>query len=207
MIRWAESDWSVGEAEAVQTEPVSLASVKAHLRISDDLEDTTLEALVAAVRGTLERQYGLSLVTRDWLLKLDRFPTGDTPIRIPIGPVLALKSVRYRDEESNWTELAGCQCDLAAHPAVSRLGPPIDTDWPETDGGLAAVEVTVQAGWSADIDNPLPANVIHGILLMVGQLYAHREPVIAGTTPVPVPMTVDWIMGPLRTEWKFGNTL
>lgn len=44
------------------------------------------------------------------------------------------------------------------------------------------------------VDGLLPSAIVHSILLMVGNLYANREPV-AYTSVVKVPYTIDYLLG------------
>lgn len=44
------------------------------------------------------------------------------------------------------------------------------------------------------VDGFLPSAIVHSILLMVGNLYANREPV-AYTSVVKVPYTIDYLLG------------
>ena len=58
-----------------------------------------------------------------------------------------------------------------------------------------AVEHTLNTPLSSLLkDGLLPKSVIHSILLMVGNLYANREPV-AFTNPVKVPYTLEYLLG------------
>ena len=44
------------------------------------------------------------------------------------------------------------------------------------------------------VDGKLPSAILHSILLMVGNLYANREPV-AYTSVTKVPFTLDYLLG------------
>ncbi len=52
-------------------EALTLADVKAHLRLEDGNEDPLLAALIATAREHLERSTGLCLITQTWRLYLD----------------------------------------------------------------------------------------------------------------------------------------
>src|SRR5690606_27665590 len=55
-------------------EPVTLAELKAHLRLEHDSEDALLNGLNRAAREDLERTTGLALIDQNWRLALDKWP-------------------------------------------------------------------------------------------------------------------------------------
>lgn len=58
-----------------------------------------------------------------------------------------------------------------------------------------AVEQTLSIPLSSLLkDGLIPKSVIHSILLLIGNLYANREPV-SFTTPVKIPYTIDYLLG------------
>jgi hypothetical protein len=59
---------------APETEPVSVAEAKAHLRLDADDDDATVAALIQAARQHVEKTCRRGLVTQTWELVLERFP-------------------------------------------------------------------------------------------------------------------------------------
>ena len=55
-------------------EPVTLAEVKAHLRLDHASEDELLGGLIRAAREEVERATGLALIDQDWRLVIDEWP-------------------------------------------------------------------------------------------------------------------------------------
>ncbi|NWG92645.1 MAG: phage head-tail connector protein [Parvularculaceae bacterium] len=72
-------------------EPVSLAELKAHLKIDGADEDALLSGLILAARRTLEAKFGLALVAQTWRLALDAAPAA--PVVLSLSPVLSIDSV------------------------------------------------------------------------------------------------------------------
>jgi uncharacterized phiE125 gp8 family phage protein len=64
--------------EGPAVEPVSLADMKAHLRVDDDAEDALIEGLVKAARLMVEAASRRLLVSQTWRVLLDRWPEGGT---------------------------------------------------------------------------------------------------------------------------------
>lgn len=74
-------------------EPLTLAEVKAHLRLDGAEEDVLLLSLIRTARQFIERETGLCLITQSWRLYLDRWPRNGV-IRLLRSPVQVIQSVR-----------------------------------------------------------------------------------------------------------------
>lgn len=82
-------------------EPVSVAEVKLHARISHAVEDSILEKWVAAARIEAENYQRRAYLGQIWELGLDIFPA--VPIYLPRPPLMQLISIKcydYADEET-----------------------------------------------------------------------------------------------------------
>src|SRR5262245_19607029 len=79
------------------TEPLTLADVKAHTRVDGNDEDAFLTRAIRAARQVIEgpNGAGLVLVASRWRLALDCMPA---EIAIPMGPVLSIDAITWRDE-------------------------------------------------------------------------------------------------------------
>ncbi|MGG2476239.1 head-tail connector protein, partial [Rhizobium sp. BR5] len=75
-----------------QVEPLTLAEVKAHLRLDTAEEDALLAALIRTAREHLERTTGLCLIRQTWRLYLDRWPPNGV-ILIGKGPVQVIETI------------------------------------------------------------------------------------------------------------------
>ncbi|AOF89273.1 phage gp6-like head-tail connector family protein [Sinorhizobium sp. RAC02] len=99
-------------------EPITLAEVKAHLRLETSDEDALLAALIRAAREHLEGQTGLCLIVRPLRLYLDDWPENKV-IQIARGPVQTIETVTVYDALGDPVEadVAGYLLDGAARPA------------------------------------------------------------------------------------------
>ncbi len=108
------------------TEPLSLDEVKEHLRIESSAEDALLQVYIEAVREICEHNTSRVLITQTWETVFDRFPglvlessglDGEVltlsrtqrqglGLTLPIGPIQAVESIRYRDHNGEWQTLA-----------------------------------------------------------------------------------------------------
>lgn len=179
------------------TTPVTVAELKAHLRIEADTEDAVLEAYLAAAvayldgwRGVL----GIALMSQVWELVLDAFPAAE--VQIPLTPVLSIGSVEYDNEDGDQITLAAeeYQLDAASRPAWLI---PV-TSWPSTFDGANAVRIRFTAGHASADDVPAP--IKQAIKLMVGAWYENREDTVIGASvsKLPLPSAADALLALYR---------
>lgn len=131
-------------------EPVTLAEVKAQLRIDTDDEKALLEGYIQAAREDCEDFAGRSFVLREVEYILDRFPAHDR-IMLPRPPVAEVLSVEYRDKDGAWHELDSSHWlpALSEPPAVILAR---GKSWPRSELYLAeAVRVTYLSGYEAKV--------------------------------------------------------
>ncbi len=152
-------------------EPLPLALVKSHLRLTHDDEDETLTRLMAAARRVVESRTGLSLVAEGWSLFLDRWPP-DGVVPLPRYPVIAVSRVLVHGEEAAaeidpahyWLDRASRPCRL-----VMRAGRAL----PPPGRAVNGIDIAFTAGFG-ETAAEVPADLTEAMLLMIGQWYAHR---------------------------------
>lgn len=200
-------------------EPVSLADIKAHLRLElgETGEDEYLNALITAARRACELRLNRALTQGSLTLTLDRFPAArvgmsaaldrlnywiggdgqryDPTIYLAGGDVASVESIAYRDPAGIDQVLASADyvVDLTRTPA--RISPA--TFWPAAARTAGSVVVTYTAAALAPDETVM---VSHAIRLLVGSWYANREAdaVDVRGAPVELPMSVSWLLAPLR---------
>jgi len=133
---WAPTDGS---------EPISLAEIKAHLRIDADIteHDPILMILIAAARAQAEQRIGRRIGLQDAQLVLNGFPRGS--IRLPYPPVYEVLSVVYDDPDGGAeVELSkdAYRVRLSCEPAVIS---PV-AGWPATLQEPGAVRIHYRCG-------------------------------------------------------------
>lgn len=108
-----------------QAEPLTLAEVKAHLRLDSGDEDALLAALIRTAREHLERTSGLCLLRQTWRLYLDRWPQTGV-ILIGRTPVQAIETILVFDGEGRSADITAGEklLDGAARPARLWLRDP-----------------------------------------------------------------------------------
>ena len=86
-------------------EPVSLAEIKAYLKIEHSHEDDLLRAFLSSARVHLEQLIGHQLISQTWRLVLE--PPFETRIVLPLAPLLAITSAALVSPEGDLMMLGG----------------------------------------------------------------------------------------------------
>lgn len=158
---------------APDTEPITLAEAKKHLRVEHDVDDTLIGALIAAAREQAEHELGRALVTQTWSRVLDAFPVAEIPLGMP--PVRSVASIVYIDPDGAETTLPADQYALDATTSPGWVLPAADSAWPATMDTANAVEIRFVCGYGSAAD--VPQAIRQWMLLQIGAMYRHREAV------------------------------
>lgn len=181
---------------------VTVDEAKQHARIDSDIEDSLIEAKIAAVVGYLDGWSGIlgrCLINQTWRIDRPAFPACDW-IRLPLAPVSSVSSVTYYDTSDASQTLA---TSVYAGPFTDAIGPYLrlkwGQTWPSTYERDDAVSVTFVAGYGAAA-SAVPAAIKAAALLMVGDLQEFRETAVMGVSSSDVRMspTVDALLRPYR---------
>jgi uncharacterized phiE125 gp8 family phage protein len=170
-------------------DPVDVADLRAHLRVTHNQEDVYIGLLGTVATRWLEGATGRAFVTQVLKGTWEDFPRPDTDlqavkgpmaIELPRAPVVGpLVHVKYLDDDEvlQTMDLATLVLDATTEPARVRLK--LGLDWPTiTLPRAGAVEVQFNAGGAVGTVDPLAK---HAIRLLVGQMYEQREPEVTGT--------------------------
>lgn len=180
--------WTTKIISEPATEPVTLAQVKLHSRISHSEDDTWLTMAIVVARQYIEKTCELSLITQT---RRTTFAGFHKPwLTLAYGPTVSISEIQYYDQTNNVQTLATYQAALESNPCL--IVPAAGQPWPSTmPNRIDAVKVTYVAGYGAAAD--VPAALKQGILLLVDFWYSNRSAVEMGS-PGPIPFGVDALL-------------
>jgi uncharacterized phiE125 gp8 family phage protein len=178
------------------TTPVTVAQVKAHLRITHEHEDALIMDYIAAAVADVEETIQRALMEQEWTLIVSCFPERGKPLLLERPPVLGIVSVTYRDRDGEEQAM-----DVEDLTIVNGAPVRVYADaWPSTEPSAPdAVEVVFSAGYGTASDVPAP--IRHAILLRIGDLYTHRENTVVGAMVSPT-RAAEHLMD--RYRWRSG---
>jgi len=178
---------------APDTEPITLAELKAHIDYTASDRDDYLNALIAVSRRYVERRTERSLYTQTWQLALDSFPGNLGTIVLPRGPVQSITTVAYVDSNGDDQTVSADDYQLDNNREPARLAPARTSTWPSSDPDtLAAVKITYVTGW--DDEANIPDDFKHAIKLLASHFFENPSAVTVEGTPKYVPMTVRMLL-------------
>lgn len=162
-------------------EPLSLAEIKAHLRLGDDSEDGLLAGYLLAAREAVERYLRRALIAQRWQLVLDAWPAG--PLRFPRPPLLAIEEVRVLDAGGIAAPVPASDYRVETRAEPGFLLPAAGATLPRPGLVPSGIEIDFLAGYGTDW-NAVPSPIRQALLMMVTELFESRSnpaPAIAGT--------------------------
>lgn len=185
---------------------VSLEEARAHLRLDPVFgtsppshpEDALVAGLVTAATGHLDGWTGVlgrALVTQEWRAEAashDAF--GRLHIPMPVAEVSSVEVLVDGAYEAV-PEAFWAWRDMGTYAVVR---PREGLSWPSRDHDEAAFRLNFIAGYGEPED--VPQAIRQAALLIVGNLYEHREAAITGTIINTVPHGLDMLIAPYRVR-------
>ena len=176
-------------------EPVTLADVKAHLRMAHDSEGALLQGLIRAAREDLERATGMALINQTWRLALDAWPSQGCAL-LSVHPVREVLSVTAfgTEGEASLVDPADYQLDTLSRPARLHF-----ETRPEPLRIFNGIEIDFSAGYG-EAGTDVPDLLKRAILLLVGHWYEFRAHFEPAEQPVSYPAAYDRIVASYRSR-------
>src|SRR5262245_62028604 len=143
-------------------EPVTLADLKAHLRITTSDEDALLTSYLRAARQYIDGKDGIwnrALITQTWDWTLDAFPTSSAEsLRVPLPPLQSVTSVQYLDVNGVTQTWPSANYTIDTKTEPGWIAPAFGQSYPAALIAFNAVTVRFVAGYGptgADVPEPL----------------------------------------------------
>ena len=155
--------------------PVSLADVKAHLRVTFSADDDVITRMIGEATEYVEREQSIALCSQTWKqsLRPEEMRDGGV-IPIDLRPLQSIASLKYYDTDDVLTTVLASD-----YYGIAGTNPP--AIYPKSNGWTwalspyhpAPIEVTFVAGFGDAADVPLMLR--RGIYLLVGLAYELRS--------------------------------
>jgi uncharacterized phiE125 gp8 family phage protein len=186
------------------TAAVSLADMKAHLRVDFDDDDDLIEAFTEAATQHLDGAdalLGRALVKQTYDLKLRTFSC--EPVRIPLPPLISVDWIKYFDGNNAEQTFSADVYEVAGIGGSQAAAIHLKSGqaWPTLYRVAEPMTIRFTAGYVNDGNSPpgeIPAPITAAIKLLVGTLYANRETVVIGETAIMLPWAAEALLWPLR---------
>lgn len=181
------------------TEPVSVETAKAWLRVSHSDDDALIADLIRSAREHVETRTGLALITQSWRERLedwprDRLSASGLAVRLARAPLVSVEAVRVRGRDIALTEWDPAEYRVeTGEPGRLVAILPFTLPRPEVRGG--GIEIDFTAGYGEtpdDVPAPLRAAILHLVAASYG---ADRGE--GGETP-PAPDMVNRLLAPFE---------
>jgi len=150
------------------SEPITTDEAKAFLRITHNLEDDLVSALISAARAHCERYTGLLLAGQAVTQTMDSFPCGDT-LTLAKGPVAEVSGIAVVTSEGEAGETEFSADNFVADPASRRIVLKDGASWPEVVRPIAGVKVRYVAA------SDVPHTLLQGMKHLISHMYENRE--------------------------------
>lgn len=135
------------------SEPLSLADVKANLRIDPDLteDDALIESvIIPGARQQAEALTGSVIRQARFVQRLSSFPRNGMPFCLDHGLVDAVESITYLPAAAMERVALPVEQYEVVHSGIeTEIGLLGGKDWPAVGNSLRAVEITYRAGLNA----------------------------------------------------------
>jgi uncharacterized phiE125 gp8 family phage protein len=144
------------------TEPVTLAALKARMKLTSTADDTQLLGIITQAREIAERVSRRCLAYKFLAYIMDRFPYPHEPIRVPVPPLIKLVSITYLDETVTEQTLSPAEYWVAAQQIPALIAPMPTVVWPTTARLPGAVTLNFTAGYNYPGDATVTPHVPPG---------------------------------------------
>jgi uncharacterized phiE125 gp8 family phage protein len=189
--------YSLSQYTAPTAEPVTVADLMRHLRLTESDESEYLASLLQAARETAEARLGMQLVSATWDWTFDSFPSSNAAFRVPRPPLQSVTSIAYYNTAGTLTTLAAASYRVNAGLVPGLIEPAYGYYWPEVRDMTGAVTVRFVAGYGgtsptvAQSVAAVPARIKHLVKLLAAHWYENREPIITGTIVAEMPQSLE----------------
>ena len=181
------------------TDYISVADAKTHLRVSGTDDDTYISALISATLNIISDYVGYPVQKSVSQFVFDNGNSDTDSVLKIMSRVLSVTSVQYYDSEGVLHT-----ADYAAiNNVFGNYGININLNSLESDSDgdrylVTAVTGFEKPGASADESKIFPKPMRQAALMILGNLYDNRQDLTIGTISEEMPMNSKWMLNPYK---------
>lgn len=177
-------------------EPVSLAQMKAHLRVEDEAEDGLIEALIVAARVHVESLTSRALLAQTWRVVLDGWPASGA-IRLPVSPMITLTEIRGYDADGGEHQIGTAQFLSDGQASPARLICPATVEGAPVLRERMGIEIDYVAGFGTAPED-VPADLVQSLKTLAAYWYENRDSVLVSGAGAAVPAGFERLVSAYR---------
>jgi uncharacterized phiE125 gp8 family phage protein len=176
-------------------EPVTVADVKAQLRLDHSSEDALIADLIRAARAEVEQATGCALIEQDWRLTLDRWPRSNRVLlhRHPVREILSV-TMYGRDGGATIVDPATMLLDADARPTRLHFD-----QAPQPDRAMNGIEVDFRAGFGT-AGTDVPDLLKRAVIMLASHWFEFRAVLSTNDQPASYPKGYERLIAPYRTR-------
>jgi len=162
-------------------EPVTVAEVKARLRLSTSADDSVIASNITTAREYAESVTGWSFAGKTYRLTRDSFPFPHEAIKLPRPPLVSVTSVKYLDSNYVWQTWDSAEYFVVEANVPALIVPKTSFIYPPPVSAPGAVRIDFVAGAQAHTPH------LEGIRQLAVHIYEHPSVVSSeGLKEIPL---------------------
>jgi uncharacterized phiE125 gp8 family phage protein len=190
---------------------VSLAEMKAHLRVDHTDDDSLIDVYTIAAEQRVDGPFGITgRAFRPQRLRAS-FGSFGAKICLPFPPLISVDSIAYLDTngvEQTFAETGNWRVIGAGTERGAEIVPLYGVVWPSllstSDADLVRVAFTAGYYSAASPENDRVPEIVKAcVKLIVGDWYEHRPSSVIGATAAPTPFGAENLIAPFRVPGAY----